>query len=68
MTAAGTPDPDELMTPGEVAAQFHVHPETVRRWAAAGRITSVKTPGGHRRLRRSEVAALLRGEEPGGQS
>lgn len=63
---------DRLLTPGEVAALFRVDPKTVTRWAAAGRIGSIRTPGGHRRFRESEVRALLEGEgliEPeGGQS
>ena len=50
-----------LLTPGEVAALFRVDPKTVTRWAAAGRIASIRTPGGHRRFRESEVRALLRG-------
>jgi excisionase family DNA binding protein len=53
---------DRLMTPGEVAALFRVDPKTVSRWAIAGRIPSVRTPGGHRRFRESDVRALLRGE------
>lgn len=60
---------DRLLTPGEVAALFRVDPKTVTRWAAAGRIGSIRTPGGHRRFRESEVRALLEGgidfeEEP----
>ncbi len=53
---------DPLMTPGEVAAVFRVDPKTVTRWAAAGRIDSIQTPGGHRRFRKSAVDALLRGD------
>jgi excisionase family DNA binding protein len=53
---------DRLLTPGEVAALFRVDPKTVTRWAAAGRISSIRTPGGHRRFRESEVRALLEGE------
>ncbi len=52
-----------LLTPGEVATLFRVDPKTVTRWAAAGRISSIRTPGGHRRFRESEVRALLRGGE-----
>lgn len=50
---------DPLLTSGEVAKMFRVDPKTVTRWAKAGRITSVKTPGGHRRFRKSEVDRLL---------
>lgn len=57
-----SPEPERLLTPGEVAALFLVDPKTITRWAAAGRITSIRTPGGHRRFRESEVRALLRGE------
>jgi len=56
---------DRLLTPGEVAALFRVDPKTVTRWAAAGRIGSIRTPGGHRRFRESEVRALLEGEGEG---
>ena len=52
---------DRLLTPGEVATLFRVDPKTVTRWAAAGRINSIRTPGGHRRFRESEVRALLEG-------
>ena len=55
---------DRLLTPGEVAALFRVDPKTVTRWAAAGRIGSIRTPGGHRRFRESEVRALLAGGVP----
>lgn len=50
-----------LLTPGEVATLFRVDPKTVTRWAAAGRISSIRTPGGHRRFREVEVRALLEG-------
>ena len=53
---------ERLLTPGEVANLFRVDPKTVTRWAAAGRIGSIRTPGGHRRFRESEVRALLSGE------
>lgn len=53
---------ERLLTPGEVAALFRVDPKTVTRWAASGRISSIRTPGGHRRFRESEVRALLQGD------
>lgn len=52
---------DPLLTSTEVAELFRVDPKTVSRWAAAGRIDSVRTPGGHVRFRRSVVEAALRG-------
>ena len=50
---------ERLLTPGEVALMFRVDPKTVTRWASAGRIGSIRTPGGHRRFRESEVLGLL---------
>jgi excisionase family DNA binding protein len=52
---------EELLTPAEVAAMWRVDTKTVNRWAKAGKLTSIRTPGGHRRYRRAEVEALLRG-------
>lgn len=57
---------ERLWTPSEVAAVFRVDPKTVTRWAATGRISSVRTPGGHRRFRESSVRALLE-EAQGGE-
>jgi excisionase family DNA binding protein len=50
---------ERLLTPGEVATLFRVDPKTVTRWASAGRIGSIRTPGGHRRFRESEVHSML---------
>jgi len=38
---------------------FRVDPKTVTRWAKAGKLTSIRTLGGHRRYKESEVKALL---------
>ena len=54
-----SPDIEQLLTPAEVAALFRVDPKTVTRWAKAGKLTSIRTLGGHRRYRESEVKALL---------
>ena len=55
------PDSEPLLTPGEVAIMFRVDPKTVTRWAKAGKITSIRTLGGHRRYREREIRALLGG-------
>jgi excisionase family DNA binding protein len=55
---------EHLLTPGEVASLFRVDPKTVTRWAASGRINSIRTPGGHRRFRESEIRELLRSDSP----
>jgi excisionase family DNA binding protein len=49
----------ELLTPSEVAVLFRVDPKTVTRWAQAGRISSIRTIGGHRRFRASDVHRFL---------
>ena len=48
-----------LLTPAEVASLFRVDPKTVTRWDKAGKLTSIRTLGGHRRYKDSEVKALL---------
>ena len=50
---------DPLLTPAEVASLFRVDPKTVTRWANAGKITTVRTLGGHRRFSQSEIRGLL---------
>jgi excisionase family DNA binding protein len=55
------PEAEPLLTPAEVATMFRVDPKTVTRWAKAGRLTSIRTLGGHRRYRETEVRALLAG-------
>jgi excisionase family DNA binding protein len=59
MSAPTTTGNERLLTPGEVATLFSVDPKTVTRWASAGRIGSIRTPGGHRRFRESEVRGML---------
>jgi predicted site-specific integrase-resolvase len=59
MMRAGEDDP--LLLAEEVGALFRVDPKSVGRWAKAGKIPSIRTPGGHRRYRQSEVYALLEG-------
>lgn len=56
---------DGLLTPGEVAALFRVDPKTVTRWAKAGKLNAIRTLGGHRRFRESEVRAHLEQQRGG---
>ena len=51
--------PEALLTPSEVAALFRVNPKTVTRWARAGKLTAIRTLGGHRRFRVSEIRRCL---------
>ncbi len=54
---------DPLLTPAEVAAMFKVNSKTVTRWAMAGKIKAIRTLGGHRRFRLSEVRAAVASAE-----
>jgi excisionase family DNA binding protein len=51
--------PEQLLTPSEVAQLFRVNPKTVTRWARAGKLTAIRTLGGHRRFRASEIKRCL---------
>jgi excisionase family DNA binding protein len=59
--ATRTPESEPLLTPAEVATMFRVDPKTVTRWAKAGKLSAIRTLGGHRRYRESEVRSLLAG-------
>lgn len=49
-----------LLTADEVAEEFQVDPETIRRWAREGLISSVTLPGGRlKRFRRTDVEAVM---------
>jgi excisionase family DNA binding protein len=50
---------NELLTPAEVAVMFRVNPKTVTRWARAGKISAVRTLGGHRRFHADEIRRFL---------
>ena len=52
----------------EASRMLGVHPSTLRQWADAGKIHTVRTPGGHRRFAETDVRALLEPEllEPSG--
>jgi excisionase family DNA binding protein len=58
------PSGDELLTPAGVAALLYVDPKTVTRWAVAGKLDAIRTPGGHRRYLKSDVLAILEGLHP----
>jgi excisionase family DNA binding protein len=59
-----TPQHDELVTPRELAKALRVDVKTTTRWAAEGKLRSVRTLGGHRRFFRADLEAILRGETP----
>ena len=49
---------EPLLTPAEAAALLGVDTQTVSRWERAGRLTAVRTLGGHRRFVEREVRSL----------
>lgn len=59
------PGEDTLLTPREVAELFGVRTTTIARWAREGRLSPMRTPGGHRRYRSAEVRELLHENESG---
>lgn len=66
MTAPSPANPDleyePLLTPQEVGQMLRVDPKTVTRWAKNGDLDCIRTPGGHRRYRESDIRKMLRGE------
>lgn len=59
MGTENVPD-DVWLTPNEVAEIFRVDPKTIGRWADRGQLRYIRTPGGHRRFKESEIKALLK--------
>jgi excisionase family DNA binding protein len=55
-----------LLRSQEVAELFDVTERTVINWAAAGKLPSLRTIGGHLRFRREDVLRLLAPEPSGG--
>ena len=53
----------EFLTTGQVAALCSVTPDAVLKWVKAGKIPANRTPGGHYRIRRSDLPAILTPEE-----
>jgi excisionase family DNA binding protein len=50
-----------LLTPTEAARILHVHPGTLRRWVADGRLTATRTLGGHYRYRAADIRSIRAG-------
>jgi len=59
-------DQTEWLSLSEASEIIGVHASTLRRWADAGTIPCTRTPGGHRRFRRSVLTDYLaKKEQPG---
>ncbi|TDA26159.1 MAG: IS607 family transposase, partial [Archaeoglobi archaeon] len=59
--------PEKLYTTGEVAKIFGVSYVAVKKWAYAGKIKYIKTPGGKYRYPESEIRRLLGEQMPKGK-
>ncbi len=57
-------NPPEFLNRTDAAALLRVHPRTLDRWAAAGRVPVGRTPGGAPRYRRVDLLALLDPDAP----
>lgn len=54
-----TRDPQKMLVTAEVADLYGVDVKTVTRWAKAGRLITVTTPGAHRRYPAEQFAAAI---------
>lgn len=50
---------------GEASRFLGVDQSTLRAWTDAGRVRAFRTPGGHRRYRRGDLAAFVRSQQAG---
>jgi excisionase family DNA binding protein len=55
----------EWLTLGQAARFLGVAQSTIRKWSDQGRVPTFKTPGGHRRFRRSDLEAFIERSGPG---
>ncbi len=51
--------PDSLLTSYEVGSLLQVNPSSINKWVKDGRIPAFRTPGGHRRIRASDLVSFL---------
>ncbi|MDF2537156.1 MAG: Helix-turn-helix domain [Herbinix sp.] len=50
---------EKYLTPQEVAEQLHVTPQCIRYYCNNKKLLYVTTPGGHRRIKRSDLDAFI---------
>ncbi|MBE7451491.1 MAG: response regulator [Kofleriaceae bacterium] len=51
--------PDQLLTSTQVGNLLQVNPSSVKKWVNDGHIIAFRTPGGHRRIRASDLVMFL---------
>jgi molybdopterin-binding protein len=50
---------EEMLSPREAALELRVSFPTIKQWIYAGKLRSIRTPGGHHRIPQKEVDRLL---------
>jgi molybdopterin-binding protein len=50
---------EQMLSPREAALELRVSFPTIKQWIYAGKLRSVRTPGGHHRIPQKEVDRLL---------
>ena len=58
-----SPNQKDWLSLTEASEFLGVHATTLRRWADAGSIPYLRTPGGHRRFRTANLAAWMEGKQ-----
>lgn len=51
--------PDSLLTSHQAGSLLQVNPSSINKWVKEGRIPAFRTPGGHRRIRASDLVSFL---------
>jgi excisionase family DNA binding protein len=50
---------EKLLTVKQVSEILHVHGRTLKNWDTSGKLPAIKTQGGHRRYKESQIESLL---------
>lgn len=56
---------DEVLTVADVAQMLNVRRKAVWKWIEDGKLKAYRTPGGHRRILRSDFDTAMRAINPG---
>ena len=54
---------DSFLSSYQVGALLQVNPRSVNKWVKEGRINAFRTPGGHRRIKASDVVTFLKAHD-----
>lgn len=59
MNSDTTISPERLFTSSEAGDLLQVNASSIKKWVDAGRLSAFRTPGGHRRIRASDLLEFL---------